>query len=289
MKFGIVRMPKAWLYGNRQLNITDELLMGWAVEIVSAKEGWCRVVTHYGYSGYMRETAILPITEQELRSREQSGLLAVICRNYADVLTEPKVQGMILATLNRGAFVKLLPETQNGYRRIEMADGRQGYIPCIAYEIRKDGDGYLYAKNKENYFIKQQISAREEVFRERLIQQAKAYLGIQYRWGGKSTEGLDCSGLIFMCYMLCGVLIYRDAILKAEYPVREIPLNRLKKGDLLYFSGHIAMYLGKGKYIHATGNASSFGCVINSLCKEDVDFRKDLWEDLYAAGSIWFE
>ena len=36
-------------------------------------------------------------------------------------------------------------------------------------------------------------------------------------------------------------------------------------GDLLYFPGHIAMYIGDGKYIHSTGKAGSGGVVINSL------------------------
>lgn len=288
MKFGIIKEPKIWLYKTSQPDRADELFMGWAVGILETAEGWYKVITHYGYTGYVCASSVVLVTENELRNRDKSGLVAVICRGAADVLTEPKVQGEILATLTRGAFVRILPEAENGYRHVEMADGRQGYIPCIAYTFRKDWDGYLYTLNKKNFFIEQQCpQSREGVFRELLIRQAKSYLGTQYRWGGKSAEGLDCSGLTFMSYMLCGILIYRDAALKEGYPVHEIPLAQIKKGDLLYFPGHIAMYLGDGKYIHATGNAKSFGCVINSLCKGDIDFRRDLCENLYAAGSIW--
>lgn len=290
MKLGIVKEPQIWLYGTRQCDVADELFMGWAVEIEAAIDEWYRVVTHYGYSGYVHAKSIKIVTENDLRQRMECGLQVVICVRHVDVLTEPKVQGKILAVLCQGAFVQILPEVKNGYRRIILADGRQGYIPCIAYMQRMDSDAYFFAKNRKNFFYEQQVHYRdriEEVFREQVSRWAKSYLGTQYRWGGKSPEGLDCSGLTFMSYMLCGILIYRDAAIREEYPVKAISLNQIKKGDLLYFPGHIAMYLGQGKYIHATGNASSFCCVINSLCESDVDFREDLAENLYAAGSIW--
>ena len=287
MKLGVIKEPRVWLYGSENMDIADELFMGWAVGIKEATEDWCKVITHYGYSGYVKKSAILFMQTEEIRYRDNSGQMAVICRRAADVLAEPRVQGRILATLSKGAFVKILSETKNGYRKVEMADGRKGYVPCIAYRSRMDADGYLYEKDREKYLREQKMLINEEVFRESVTKQAKEYLGTQYRWGGKSAEGLDCSGLTFMSYLFCGILIYRDAALKDGYPVKKIPINQIKKGDLLYFKGHIAMYLGDGKYIHATGNEKSFGCVINSLCKEDVDFREDLRESLYAAGSIW--
>ena len=89
-----------------------------------------------------------------------------------------------------------------------------------------------------------------------------------------------------MCYLMSGILIYRDAEIKEGYPISEIPIELAEPGDLLYFPGHIAMYLGNQRYIHATGNENSFGCVINSLSEEDADYREDLAESLFMAGSI---
>lgn len=122
--------------------------------------------------------------------------------------------------------------------------------------------------------------------RERLITCALSYLGTGYRWAGKSAEGIDCSGLTFMCYLMCGILIYRDAKIREGYPISEIPVERAEPGDLLYFPGHIALYLGGQKYIHATGNMENFGCVINSLEEDDEDYREDLAESLLMVGSV---
>lgn len=150
---------------------------------------------------------------------------------------------------------------------------------------------------------------REERFRERLVQEAFGYLGTQYRWGGRAAEGIDCSGLVSMAYLRSGVLIYRDAAIAAGYAMERIPAlfeeavgeqgeavrrfslenlssGLLKKGDALYFPGHIAMYIGDGRYIHSTARAGSNGVVVNSLRPADPDFREDLLHCLYAVGGV---
>ena len=169
-----------------------------------------------------------------------------------------------------------------------LADGQEGYVPCKSYEERNDQDGYLYTNKPENYFLihGEMTGQQELLFRRRLVGYAESYLGTQYRWAGKSAAGIDCSGLTFMCYLMCGVIIYRDAGLKEGYPVHPIPLAHARPGDLLYFPGHIAMYIGDSRYIHSTGNEVSFGCVVNSLSKKDPDFREDLAKDFLSAGSI---
>lgn len=133
-----------------------------------------------------------------------------------------------------------------------------------------------------------QIPVREEKrFREAVVETAKTYLGTQYRWGGRSTAGIDCSGLTSVSYMLNGILIFRDAKIVEGYPVHEIHKADRKPGDLLYFPGHIAMYVGEGRYLHSTGKVGSGGVVYNSLDPNSAEYRKDLADSLYAVGSIF--
>ena len=127
----------------------------------------------------------------------------------------------------------------------------------------------------------------EAAFRNQLVEQAKKYLGTEYRWGGKSGRGIDCSGLVSSAYMQCGVLIYRDAKLVEGWPMHEISFEEKKRGDALYFPGHIALYLGEGRYIHSTGAANSGGVVLNSLDPADPLYREDLVKSLYAVGSLF--
>lgn len=315
MKFGLIIKPAAWLYGEDLKYAVDELFMGWAVEILEERDDWCRIVTHYGYEGYLEKKSLRSCTAEELTDRDKRGQTIFVKRAQADIMAEPDVHSEVLCTLERGSFLSALPEMQkachkrlllteqssgrslkkiqNGYRKVLLSDGRTGYIPDIAYSRRKENDRYLYEGRPEKYFLRQQIAGRylekerfETWFRKRLVVCAKAYLGTQYRWAGKSAQGIDCSGLVFMCYLMNGILIYRDAEIKEGYPMREIPIGCARPGDLLYFPGHVAMYLGNRKYIHATGNAHSFGCVVNSLSAKDLDFREDLAEAFLMAGSI---
>ena len=53
------------------------------------------------------------------------------------------------------------------------------------------------------------------------------------------------------------------------------------------FPGHVALYLGEGRYIHSTGAAASGGVVINSLEPSDPLYREDLVKCLYAVGSVF--
>ena len=90
-----------------------------------------------------------------------------------------------------------------------------------------------------------------------------------------------------MSYLLNGVVIYRDANIVEGFPVHEIPRAEMKPGALLFFPGHVAMYLGDGRYIHSTAKNGSDGVVINSLDPEDPDYRADLDQGMTAVGSIF--
>ena len=127
----------------------------------------------------------------------------------------------------------------------------------------------------------------EDAFRAAVCEQAKKYMGTEYRWGGKSGRGIDCSGLVSSAYMQCGVLIYRDAKIIEGWPMHEVAFENKKPGDALFFPGHVALYLGEGRYIHSTGAAASGGVVINSLEPSDPLYREDLVKCLYAVGSVF--
>jgi cell wall-associated NlpC family hydrolase len=89
------------------------------------------------------------------------------------------------------------------------------------------------------------------------LEVARSFLGTPYAWGGLSTAGIDCSGLVHIAYRLTGRLVPRDAWQQeqAGAPVNEADIAL---GDLITFGGadratHIAFWAGEGRILHATG------------------------------------
>lgn len=94
-----------------------------------------------------------------------------------------------------------------------------------------------------------------------VVNYAKNFLGNPYRWGGTSlTNGCDCSGFIYALYNHFGVGVPRMGIYKVG---KGVCLAEAKAGDVVYYPGHYAMYMGDGKIIHAYN--SRVGIVISNV------------------------
>lgn len=78
-------------------------------------------------------------------------------------------------------------------------------------------------------------------------------VGVPYQWGGASpASGFDCSGLVYWAYGKLGVELPHSSF--ALYDLgRRVAHSRLRAGDLLFFYGlgHVGMYIGRGRMVHA--------------------------------------
>lgn len=248
----------------------DEALGGMVVEVLEdTGTAWRLVRTHYGYTGYAPEECL--IFGEETAARWARREKKVVLRGTCDVLAFPDVAAWPVASLVRGNLAAPKGEAKDGWQRVLLPDGREGYL-------RASFLGQMYTSP---------VHQDETAMRAALVEAALAYQGAPYRWGGKTPMGIDCSGLCSMAYLLCGLVIWRDAAIKEGYPVRPIPRENMGPGDLLFFPGHVAMYLGDGRYIHATARAGDDGVVINSLCPGQAGYRADLAGSLTAVGSIF--
>lgn len=68
-----------------------------------------------------------------------------------------------------------------------------------------------------------------------LISEARTYLGVPYKWGGLSRQGLDCSGLVFRSFEKAGISVPRttEGLVEAG---RKVKLKKAQPGDLLFFA-----------------------------------------------------
>jgi hypothetical protein len=87
---------------------------------------------------------------------------------------------------------------------------------------------------------------------------AERFLGTPYLWGGKSSLGLDCSGLVQLALAACGIPCPRDTDMqeKALGSALALPpdLTQLRRGDLLFWKGHVAIARDEANLVHANGH-----------------------------------
>jgi cell wall-associated NlpC family hydrolase len=81
---------------------------------------------------------------------------------------------------------------------------------------------------------------------------AARYLGVQYRWGGASPAGFDCSGLVTYVFAQLGVSLPHYTVAQWNATIA-IARSELQPGDLVFFDGlgHVGIYIGGNQFIHA--------------------------------------
>lgn len=101
------------------------------------------------------------------------------------------------------------------------------------------------------------LHAARAADRATVVQTATEMIGTPYRYGGSSSRGFDCSGLVVYCYAKAGLNGLPHSAAALSRLATPISLEELKAGDLLFFklsgrkTSHVAIYVGNRAFVHA--------------------------------------
>ncbi len=84
---------------------------------------------------------------------------------------------------------------------------------------------------------------------------AELFLGAPYLWGGNSAAGIDCSGLVQAAFLACGRACPGDSDMQAAMGVPVEMGAALRRGDLVFWKGHVALMVDGARIIHANGHS----------------------------------
>ncbi len=272
---GITRLSVANLRAKpkHSAELVTQTLMGMPVLIFEQQNGFYHVKTPEGYYAWVDAAGIAIVSRQEFREWLAKPKI-IITAACGKIFKSPNETVPVSDFVLNDVFA--LKEMRNNYALIEYPDRRSGYIKKEAFLTLKQFEVHNQTTDAND-----------------LLKNAKQYLGIPYLWGGTSIKGLDCSGFTKNVYAQLGYLLPRDASqqVKIGQTVQiTADFSQLKPGDLLFFGyqkngkdkiTHVAIHMGNGRIIHATGEVK-----IESLNQNDKDYNKDRYQTLLQARRI---
>jgi cell wall-associated NlpC family hydrolase len=129
-----------------------------------------------------------------------------------------------------------------------------------------------FFETPHGFIPKKQLRPLEQLFADPATV-AQLYFGVPYLWGGNSTRGVDCSGLVQAAYHACGHLCAGDSDLQSEGLGRLLGSDeKLLRGDLIFWDGHVAMMIDPDTMIHA--NAHHMAVVYESLVQATLRVKE---------------
>ena len=203
----------------------DQLLSGELFDVLDEADGWAwGQARRDGYVGFVRLGALAPAAEAPTHRVRA-------LRSYG--FSAPDMKRPALGLYSMNALV-----------RAGAAEGR--FLDC--------GEaGWLFAGHL----------APVGVFETDPAAVAEQFLGAPYQWGGRESLGLDCSGLVQQAFYACGRACPRDTDQQLARFSTEVRLDRLLRGDLVFWPGHVGMMLDPERLIHA--NAHHMAVAIEPL------------------------
>ncbi|GAE88546.1 C40 family peptidase [Acetivibrio straminisolvens] len=219
------------------------------VEVIEEKATWTKVKVVDGYVGWLRSKFIdrdcTSIMEEKYTDR------AVITGKTKKVYSSAG-GGVTLKDVVMGTelFIK---GKKDRYYEVALPGGLTGWIDTKD-TIKVPSGSLIPATSAQDF-----------------LATVGKFIGTPYLWGGVSSwEGVDCSGLVYICSRINGVDLPRDADMQFEFIKTGVgSMEELKVGDLLFFSSnnelkdisHVGVYAGEGKFVQA---AKSKGMVVES-------------------------
>lgn len=208
-------------------------------EITGAVDGWYQI-TSGSVSGYVK-AEYLAVGNQDLLNSVKTRM-AQVNTETLKVRSEASTEAAVVTLVGQDQQLKVLDEQIPGWVKVETADG-EGYIST---EFASVADMYQYAE-------KPQVSEQKESSSGGSVTSyALQFLGNPYVWGGTSlTKGVDCSGFVMQVYAHYGIsLPHSSSALRGVG--RGVSYSEAQPGDIICYSGHVAIYLGGGRIVHAS-------------------------------------
>ena len=216
-----VNVPFVDLLGSPDGKRNRQLIYGSKVKYFSAAKGWAFIQNTYdNYVGYVPESTIASETQKT----------HIVTAPLAHVFMEPNI---------KSKNIEILP---------------------LAARVSGEMIGNGFLETELGWISVSQLKRKTELSKDP-VEVSKLLQNAPYLWGGNTTLGIDCSGLIQISLLLCGIDCPGDSDQQMNTLGQNINIGSpRKKGDILFWKGHVAWALNERQILHA--NAYHMATVI---------------------------
>ena len=238
------------------------LAYGESVELLNVDDGWAKIRNAAGAIGYCRFGALVEENPNDL------DIAVYAARDGVEIYARPLEDAAVAAKLQKDAQMKLVAAiTGTSWCRVQLDNGSFGYMNVNDMATQPgSGSDAPDEEPEEDGNPSDELAASATA--QAIIALAKEQLGDPYVYAASGPDKFDCSGLVYYCFKeITGIRLtrtayaqgYDDSYAKIENAADLLP------GDLVFFntnsddsdlSDHSGIYIGSGKFIHASSAAA---------------------------------
>lgn len=223
----------------------SQLLHGEAFALLDVGGGWA-----WGYCRHDHYVGYLPAA---MLARDAAEPTHRVSARSALVFSDAGIKSPLVETLPMGALIRA--EDQTG-------------------DFVRTARGFIHQRHLRAVA---DVESDPVAVTERLI-------GAPYLWGGRSGEGLDCSGLVQLALDSCGIPAPRDSDQQRDWLGEEVADDQLRRGDLVFFPGHVGLMVDAERIIHA--NAHWMAVTVDPLADVVARLKPDHPEPILAVRRL---
>jgi len=205
---------------------------------------------------------------------------------FSNIYKDPSRRSEVTSQIIYGEKFKILAKNKNWIKIKTLSDNYTGYIKNSKYIkkfspiykvsslkakiFKKPGIGTKswlpfasklsvfeqnrnYVKIEKNKWIRKTDIKKLNHIENNFIKIFKKFLNVKYVWGGKTFHGIDCSALLQIFFYYNSLFYPRDTKDQIKYTKKISKKGTFKKGDIIFWKGHVAMCLNSKQLIHAYG------------------------------------
>lgn len=265
---------------------------------ISEENGWYQI-TSGSVTGYVKEEFCVTGDAAVERAREVGVRIATVNTTTLYVRSEPTTESSVIGMVPDGDELLVLEEI-DGWAKVNIEEGdgyiSQDYVDMnteFVYAESKEEEANRLAKEEEERKKAQKAAAKSSNSKKSeknqvteaaanitigsgselgvaVAEYAVQFVGNPYKWGGASlTNGADCSGFVMSVYANFGVSLPHSSASDRKQGYAVDGLENAQPGDLICYSGHVALYIGNGQIVHASTKKT--GIIISK-----ADYKKIL-------------